>query len=306
MLISIKRVIKFSWSNFSRNIGLSVVTIFILIIIISLITVLFLFQGISQFFISYIKERIGISVEFKINTQESVILETQKKLLRLPEVKSIEYISKEEALNNFIEKHKDDYHVMRSLEETRIRIPYPFPAVFNIRAWELDQYKQIAAFLEDQDFGDIIYRVDYFDRRLIIERAFAITESVNQFIIILSFLLVLIAILIAFNTIKLVILNQKDELIVQRLVGASNWFIKGPFLFQGVIFGFIAALISILVFAGAIYFFGHRIDVLLPAGFSISTYFFNKIFLIFLGQIFIGVGLGVIASAIAIRKHLKV
>jgi cell division transport system permease protein len=305
MLIFLKRIIKFGWSNFSRNIGLSITIIFIMVIVISLMTALFLFQEMSQFFISYIQEKIDISVEFKIETPESTILEIKEELLKIPEVKSVEYISKEEALADFIERHKDDYYAMRSLEEVRTDIPYPFPAVLNIRAWELDQYKQIAAFLENQDFGDIIYRVDYHDRRLIIERAFIITELVNQVIIIFSLILALIAILITFNTIKLAILNQKDELIVQRLVGASNWFIKGPFLVQGMIFGFFAALVSLLIFISVIYFWGYRINILIP-GFNISTYFFNQIFLIFLGQLIIGLGLGVISSAIAVRKHLKI
>jgi cell division transport system permease protein len=305
MLIYFKRIIKFGWSNFSRNIGLSIATIFIMVIIISLMTGLFLFQGLSQFFISSIQEKIDISVEFEINTQESIILEIKEELLKIPEVKTVEYISKEEVLADFIKRHKDDYYAMRSLEEIRTDIPFPFPAVLNIRAWELDQYRQIAAFLENQDFGDIIKKVDYHDRRLIIERVFAITERVNQVIIIFSLILSLIAILITFNTIKLAILNQKDELIVQRLVGASNWFIKGPFLIQGIIFGFFAALISLLIFVIAVYFLGHKIDILLP-GFSISTFFFNQILLIFLGQMIIGIGLGVISSIIAVRKHLKV
>ena len=69
--------------------------------------------------------------------------------------------------------------------------------------------------------------------------------------------------------------------------------------------GFFAALISLLIFMGAVHFFGHKIELLLP-GFNISAYFFDKIFLIFLAQIAIGIGLGVISSAIAIKKYLKV
>ena len=305
MFTSIKRVIKFGWLSFCRNSGLSFTTIFIMVMAISLITSLFLFHKAGQFFISYLEAKVDISVEFKINTQETEILEIKEELLKLPEVRYVEYISKERALENFIQEHGDDPYLMTGLKEVVKDIPFPFPAILNIRAYEAGQYKQIVKFLEAEQFENIIERKDYYDRKLIIERVFAITSWITQAGIISSLILILIAILITFNTIKLAILNQKEELVIQRLVGASNWFIRGPFLIQGIISGFFAGLISLLIFISVIHFFGHKIEVLLP-GFNISVYFFDKIFIIFLGQVAIGMGLGIISSAIAIRKYLKV
>lgn len=309
MFTSLKRIIKFGWLNFSRNKELNFSAIFIIVIAILLITSLFVFREMSQSFILYLQEKIDISVSFKIDIQETVILEIKDELLKTPEVKNIQYVSREEALESFIQRHKDDENLMRGLEEVKVVSPLPFPAVLNINAWGPNQYEQIAKFLENERFKNIIYNIDYDDRRLIIERVFIATERTNQIVIIISSILILIAILIIFTTTKLAILHQKEEIIVQRLVGASNWFIRSPFLIQGMISGFFAALISFLIPVTAIYFWGQEINALFPKFFwdgDVSAYFFDRIFLIFLVQVVIGVGLGIISSAIAVRKYLKV
>ncbi len=304
MFTFFRRIIKSGWLNFSRNIGLSITTIFILVITISLATSLFLFREAGQFLISFFQEKVDVSVFFKIDTPESDILEVKEKLLKIPEVKDVKYISREEALENFTQRHKDDYGLMRGLDEVMVDIPFPFPAVLNIRVWQVDQFGPVVKFLEAEP-ENIIYGIDYYRRKIVIARVGVITEWINRIGLISFLILGLIAILVAFNTIKLAILNQKEELTVQRLVGASNWFIGGPFLVQGAISGFFAALISLLFFSGIIYFLGPKIDILLP-GFNIFTYFFDKILFIFLAQVTIGIGLGVISSTIAIRKYLKV
>jgi len=302
MLVSIKRLIKFGWLNFSRNSGLSIATIFIIVMTISLMTSLFLFREAGRFLISYLQEKIDISVYFKIDTPEIDILTVKEELLKIPEVKNVEYVSREEALENFIQKHKDDPFLMKSLEEVGEN---PFPAALNIKAWQADQYGQVVKFLETGPFENIIEKADYHRRKPVIERVFAITSWINRAGLIFSLALILIAVLVAFNTIRLAILNQKEELAVQRLVGASNWLIRGPFLVQGAISGFLAALISLLLFIAAVFFFCPKVNILLP-GFNISTYFFAHIFLIFLVQAVVGISLGMISSALAIKKYLEV
>jgi len=309
MFTSLKRIIKFGWNNFYRNKGLSFSSTFIMTIAILLIVSLLFFREASQFFISYIQEKVDISVSFNLNIDEEKIFEVKNELLKMEEIRNIEYSSQEEELENFKQKHQDDEILMRSLEEAQLFNPFPLPAVLNIKAWSADQYEQIVESLEDEKYRNIIYYIDYHDRRLIIERVFIATERTNQIVIIISSILILIAILIIFTTTKLAILHQKEEIIVQRLVGASNWFIRSPFLIQGMISGFFAALISFLIPVTAIYFWGQEINALFPKFFwdgDVSAYFFDRIFLIFLVQVVIGVGLGIISSAIAVRKYLKV
>jgi cell division transport system permease protein len=122
---------------------------------------------------------------------------------------------------------------------------------------------------------------------------------------VLSLVLALIAFLVAFNQVKLAIFNSREEIAVQRLVGASNWFIRGPFLVQGIISGFLAVLIALLIFFPLLFFLGPKMEILFP-GLNLFSLFTANFFLILLLQILTGIGLGIISSLIAMRKYLKV
>ena len=90
-----------------------------------------------------------------------------------------------------------------------------------------------------------------------------------------------------------------------RLVGASNWFIRGPFLIQGAIVGFIAIIIALLITFGLCYGFDAKVKVITP---EVSTFglFLSNFWTLFLIQLATGVGLGIVSSMIAIRKYLKI
>lgn len=305
MFTSIKRIIKFGWKNFCRNGSLSLGAIFTMTVVIFLLTNLFFIQAAGQFFVSFLQEKVNISVFFEIDTQENAILEIKDELLQMAEVKRVEYISKEEALENFKRQHQDNPKLLRGLEEVMIDIPLPFPALLNIMAYQPDDYKQIVSFLEAERFAGAIYQIDYYGRELVIERVFEVVKMFNLIGIILASVFILISLFLIFHNVKLTILNQREELVVQRLIGASNWFIIGPFLVQAMIIAFFATLISLLALGLPIYLWGDKSQMLIP-GFNLFSFFFNQIYFIVLVQLGIGIGLGIIASAIAIRKYLKI
>jgi len=302
MITAIKRIFKLGWSSFTRDGGIATATIFILVITIFLVSLLFLFQNISQFLISSLQEKVDISVYFKEIIPEEDILNVEKELSQIPEVKNVKYVSKEEALEIFVERHKDDPVLMSSLEEVGGN---PFLASLNIKAWEASQYQKVADFLEGPRFENLIEKVDYYQRKPVIERIFSLTSAANKAGISLSIALVVVAILVTFNTIRLAILNQKEEIQIQRLVGASNFFIRGPFLIQGTISGILAFLICLLLFTLICWVFSPKIEIFFP-GLNIFSFFTKNFWTLFLIQIFTGILLGIISSTIAIRKYLKV
>ncbi|MDA1337147.1 MAG: FtsX-like permease family protein, partial [bacterium] len=114
-----------------------------------------------------------------------------------------------------------------------------------------------------------------------------------------------IAVLVAFNTIRLTIYGSRDEIEVMRLVGASNWFIRGPFIIQGVIVGVLATLITTLLFFPVTLFVGIKLQSFAP-GFDLFSYFASNLLVIVFLQLAVGVGLGVISSLLALRRHLRV
>jgi len=124
-------------------------------------------------------------------------------------------------------------------------------------------------------------------------------------VFVLGIVTVLVAVLVAFNTIRLTIYNSKEEIEVMRLVGTSNWFIRGPFLVQGLVVGVMASVVSLLLFYGVVFFMSPRIGAFVP-GFSLTGYFVDNIFSIVLLQLAVGVGLGIASAMIAIRRYLKI
>jgi len=302
MFISLKRIIRSGWVSFKRQSALSFATVSIMVMIITVISSLFLFRGMTHFLVSNLQERVDISVYFKKDSPEADILRVRTELAENPEVKDVEYISREEALERFTARHKDDPILMGSLAEVGEN---PLLASLNIKAGQASQYEAISNFLEKGPYQEIIEEVDYFQNREVIDRIFQISSNINTAGIIFSLLLGLIAVLVAFNTIRLAIYSSREEISIMRLVGASNWFIRGPFIVQGVIAGIVATFFTLLIFTIAISVFGSRIEVLLPA-FNLFGYFQENFWSLLLLQLFTGIGLGVVSSFIAVRKYLKV
>lgn len=302
MLRLFKRVIKTGWKGFIRNIGLSLATILIMVIVISLATLLFLLNPVSKILIADIEKKVDISVYFKEDVSSEYILEVESEISKIPEVKDVEYVSKDQALEKFIEKHKDDPVLMESLTELGSN---PFLASLSIRAWDPSQYEQVANLLETSSFRNLIDKVDYHERKPVIEKVFSMVSGLNKIGIFFSILFAAIAVLIAFNTVRMAIYNSGEEISVMRLIGASNWFVRGPFLVQGVIIGFTAALITLLITFGLCYGFDARIKTIAP-DVSIYSIFISNFFLLFLIQLATGIGLGTMSSYIAVRKYLKI
>jgi len=302
MITLIKRILKSGWKNFSREKSLIVANIFILVLAISTLTSLYILKDASQFLISSIEEKVDISVYFKLEAPEEEILKVKDDVAKIPEVKEVKYISQEEALTSFINKHKDDVVLMQSLDEVGAN---PFSASLNIRAFEASQYQAIADFFSNSNVTDLVEKVDYYKRKPVIEKIFTFVSSMNILGISFSLLLIIIAVAIAFNTIRLAIYSSREEIKIQRLVGASNWFIRGPFLVQGAICGFFAFLISLAIFSLLSWGFGPKTEFLFP-GFNLSTFFFTNFWTIAFLQLASGVGLGIISSLFAVRKHLKI
>ena len=290
------------WKEFSRNIGLSIATIFIMTMVISLATMLFILNPVSKKIVSDVEKKVDVSVYFEEDALEQNIIDAKTEIARISEVKEIEYISKDQALELFIERHKDDPILIESLTELGYN---PFFASLNIKAWYPSQYAQVTNLLETGAFKEIINKVDYYQRKSVIEKVFALTDGVNKVGLFFSIILGAMAVLIAFNTVRIAIYNSEEEISTMRLVGASNSFVRGPFIVQGVVIGSIAALITFIITLALSYGLDARLSSLAPE-ISIFNIFLSNLFLLLLIQLATGIGLGVISSCIAIRKYLKI
>lgn len=298
----IKRIVKIGLNNFSRERGLTAAAIFIVTLTTLLIGSLFLFQNASQVLISALQEKVDISVYFKEDAADDEIQILYQKIDQIPEVKESSFVSKEQALEDFSKRYGNDETLMAAVKEVGGN---PFLASLNVKTLAASQYEALASFLERPEFENIISKIDYHQRRPVIERVFSLTSATNKIGLILSLILAIIAVLVVFNTVRLAIYNFKEEIKIQRLVGASNWFIRGPFLVQGFISGAVSSLTSFVIIFSIAWSLSPRIQFLFQ-DLNIFQIFVSDFWRLLLIQLASGIGLGVLSSLVAIRKYLKV
>ena len=205
-------------------------------------------------------------------------------------------------MENFIAKHGDSDVFSRALSEVGDN---PFLPSLNITTGTTAQYEEISQILNQEKFNNLIEKVDFSEKKGTIEKVFSVTSSINRFGLGVAIILILFAMLVVFNTMKLVIDSSKDEINTMRIVGASNWLVRVPFIIEGGIFGGISFFLSFLVTILLVYLLHSGLAIMIP-GFSLFGYFMNNLWLVILIQIGFGVGLGVISSYIVVRKYLKV
>ena len=213
-----------------------------------------------------------------------------------------EYVSRDEALENFKEQHADDPTVLQTLDELDEN---PLLASLNVKAKELNQYGAIAEYLEAPVLSDVVEKVTYAQNKIVIDRLISISRTLERGALLLTIFLALLAITITFNTIRLAIFSNSEQIEIMRLVGASNSFIRGPYIVEGIVYGAVAALIGFLILIPVINFASpHLANFILEV--DLAGYFVSNWLRIFLYELLFGAALGVVSSVFAIRKYLKI
>lgn len=297
-ITSIQRAFRLAWKNFYRDSGLSFVSVFVLMVVITLSVSLFLVSGVAEIIIKDIEEKADITIDFDLAIPEERIFEIKEELDYEFDVASIEYISRDDAKTNFIQRFGDRAAVMESLEE----VGNPFPASLNIKAEDPYTYRQIAVFLEE-NHRETVYNIDFYHREEVIAGIFEITQNIRKGGIIMGFILAIIAILLVYNTIKLAIYGLREEIKVMRLVGSSNLFIRSSFIIQGSILGFVAAISSFLLLFLIGFFIPQSYNITLEV--NLHQYFLEMLPVVILMQFVIGFLLGIFSSLTATGRYLK-
>ena len=301
---NLKRIINFAVKDFSRNKGISVAAVFVLTITIMLVTGLVFFQVMTSYLTSQVQNKIDITAYFKSGTAEQDILNAKTELTKMqPSIKDIQYVSQDQALATFNTTHQSDAVLSQALQDVGVN---PFLPSLNITTnGDPAQYAQIANILQTADFNQLIDSVDYSQKKDIIEKVYSITSKVNIFGIALGIILLCVAAVVVYNTIKLAVESSKDEISTMRVVGATDQFIRGPFIIQGAIYGLIAFAICFVISALFAFALSSQMSVVLP-GFNMAGYFLGYWWALALIQLFFGVGVGVISSFVVVKKYLDI
>jgi cell division transport system permease protein len=304
-MIELKRIIKAGFVNFTRSGIISWAAVLVVTVTLSVITIIILLQVVLHSSLDQIKDKVDVTIYFTVDASEIKILSLKESLEKLPEVSSISYISAEKALKLFRDRHQNDYPTIQALDEIKDN---PLGAYLNVKAKEVSQYESIANFLKGDNAlvlgsASIIDKVNYHQNKIVIDRLNNIISGAQKLGFLVTLILIIISIIITFNTIRLAIFISKEEIGVMRLVGASKMMVRGPFMVEGAIYGIIATFITLVLFWPATAYLGRNMTNFL--GLNIYDYYISNLFQIFVIILLSGVLLGMISSFIAIRKYLN-
>ncbi|MEA2015536.1 MAG: permease-like cell division protein FtsX [Actinomycetota bacterium] len=253
--------------------------------------------------INSVKSEVELEVYLEDDISEELRDFIEQEVLSWQEVDSINYVSKEQALESF----KKQYEGSDILKEIGGN---PLPASFEITLKSPEKIDRVALRFYDKDgnfiegVNDVIWGKDY------VNKLFSITAIIGTVAFLIIIVLLLAAIVLIFNTIRLSIYSRRKEIEVMKLVGATNWFVRIPFLFEGFFEGFAGGTVSVIL----LYFIGNfllvkgeriiadtmRIKELAMIGSG------NVIFYVYIGIVVMGGLIGILSSTIALRGYVKI
>lgn len=305
-LITLSRIFKNGLTSFVRNAWLAIAAIAVMVITLTIVLFSVIANATFSNTIKQITDKVDISIYLKdeiSNKDKDQIIE---KLKSLNNVESVGYLSKDEAKDQFIDKNKEDIELRLSIGQSDGN---PIPATIRIKPKDINKLEDLSKEINSQGWDKFILKISYQkDRKTAIDNIAKATTFFKKAGLAGVAIFAVISMLIIFNTIRMAIFNRREELNIMRLLGASTWYIRGPFVVETVLYGIIAALISVFLCRLALEIttsaFGASSLGLLDIEFA--RQYFSQHFWSILGiQLIIGVLIGGVSSMIATRRYLK-
>lgn len=289
--------------NFWRNLWLSIITIFILFLTLFSISIIAGLNLAADQAIKAVKDKVDVDIFFNKETPESEVLAAQVYLQGLENVKTVQYTSPETALDNFKANHLDDENIQQSLEELADN---PLPASLTVKAENLNDYESILKNFEESEYNQYVQERNFTDHKSIIDKLSLITKRIYQIGITVSLIFIVFSLIMVFNTVRIAIYSHREELGIMRLVGATDWFIRAPFILEAILYALIASIGTMLLLyplvLGATPYINHLFE---GYDFDLLYYFHIYWWQIFALQLFISLILSIVSSMVAIGKYLK-
>ncbi|MEK7133448.1 MAG: permease-like cell division protein FtsX [Patescibacteria group bacterium] len=303
---TIKRVARYGFVGFIRNGFVSLAGILIMTITLFVVAGLMISSAALSSVLKQLTDKVDVTIYFVTDATEAQIMDMKKTIEALPQVATITYVTREEALAQFRARHKNDQLTMQALEELGGN---PLGASLEVRAKETSQYEAIAKYLEAQqasrtEAGAKIEKVNFYQNKTAIDRLTNIIQTSKQLGIAISLILGFASVLIAFNTIRLAIYTSRDEIGVMNLVGASRWFVRGPFVIAGILYGVISGVIVLLLLYPLTLWLGPGSERFLGS-FNAFSYYIDSFLPLFAAVMGSGVALGALSSYLAVRRYLR-
>ncbi len=303
--LNVRRIFKAGGQNFSRNTFVSLSAVLIMTItLIVFSTMLFMSALLNQSLLA-IQKKVDVNVYFLTSADETSVLNVKSDLEKLPDVQSVEYVNRDQVLENFRYNNRNNSDILEALFELEDN---PFGAILNIKARESLQYEGIATYLAnnypvDQETS-VVESVNFNANKEIIEKLTDFINAGQKLGGVITILFIFLSIVITFNTIRLAMYISRDEIKVMRLVGATSSYISGPFIVTGVLYGIVSSLLTLIILYPITWWAG-PITARFFSGINVLEYYISHFLQFFLIIFFSAILIGAISSFIAVKKYLK-
>lgn len=300
------RMCRYGINNFSRNAWLTIAATAVMSVTLIIVFITLSARQILVDTVSNVSRRADMSIYLKGDTPKKDVDTIKSRIEKLDNVDSVKYISAAEARDKQAEQYKDDPEALEAIRESSNEMS----ATLRVSVKELNNQQSLNQFIK----SDKLYKKYKDSRRepsFSGERQQAI-KTVGSWVrlagiggSIATVVFVVISSLVVFNTIRMAIFNRKDEIEMMKLIGAERSFIRGPFIVEAIMYGFIAAIIA-TVAGYSLLFFAH--DPMTKYGIPVDNLLGHLTVyggLVFLGMILVGATIGVVSSWVATRKYLK-
>lgn len=300
------RMCRYGVNNFSRNAWLSLAATAIMTVTLLVIFISFSAGNVLTGTVDEIRDKVDMSIYLKTDTSDSEAQSIKQELLKLPSVKRVNYVSPAQARDDFAEQNKSSNEALNALNEATNK----FPGTLRVNVVDINNTSELDHFVKTDSLVKKHLdpnRAPSFagDRRSAIQnigRGINFAEKVG---IGASILFVAISSLVVFNTIRMAIFNRKEEIQMMKLIGAEQSFIRGPFIVEAVVYGFLAALFATGAGVAILYASKQKLleyEIAIQPTIDFVTFYIG---FVLLGMIAVGGIIGVVSSLLATRRYLK-
>ena len=301
-----ERIIKAGVQNFFRNATLAVAAMAVMVITLTIVLFSLIANATFANTIQQITDKIDVSVYLRDDITEQQRNKLISDLKSFDNVRQVNYISKDQALETYKKQNQTNVDLLLAISQT----DNPLPASLQIKPKDPNKIQELKTYLEKPEVKKLQSEETSYsgDRKEAIDKISQATKFFREAGVIGVFIFALVSMLIIFNTIRMAIFNRRDELTIMRLLGASTWFIRGPFVVETMLYGIISAVISVtlvnILFSVSSSAFDASSLGLLDIKYA-NDYFGNRFWLMLTMQLALGILIGAVSSIIATRRYLK-
>jgi cell division transport system permease protein len=254
------------------------------------------FVNVNMFARSIGKDYNVIQIYMKDSNTKEATEKVGVSLNKIKGVEKVDYVTKDQALDTLKERWGDNGYLLENLPEN------PLPDSYTVYVSDKDAANRVAESAPSiEGVDDVVYYRDT------IEKLSQLSHFIEVGSLIAMGFLIIVSIIIVANTIKLTVFNREKEIGIMKYLGATNWFVKAPFIWGGVIVGVLSSVIATgltyLIYSKLTGIIGSDVLRILSVSLVPAEQLTNVLLIMFLS---IGIGIGVIGSAISIRRFLNV